>query len=85
MGCTPSKLAAAYGEDTVCQDLDTCSTFVSSLKSSVSTPEGTRLRVDDTGGNPTSLSGEFNARPKIAVVFPPAFTQPDLSQWYFRL
>lgn len=66
MGCTPSKLAAVYGEDTVCQDLDTCSTFVSSLKSSVSTPERTRQRVG-AGGNPTSLSGEFNARHKIQL------------------
>lgn len=52
MGCTPAKLALVYGEDTVCQDLDTCSTFVS-------TPEKTRRRVD-ARGNLTPLSGEFN-------------------------
>lgn len=66
MGCTPSKLAVVYGEDTVCQDLDTCSTFVSSLKSTVSTPETTRRRVD-AGGNTTLLGGEFTARPKIQM------------------
>lgn len=67
MGCTPSKLAVAYGEDTVCRDLDTCSTFVPSLKSSVSTPEKSRLRAV-AGSNQTSLSGEFNARPKNQFV-----------------
>ncbi|KAL6101193.1 uncharacterized protein ACO6RY_08169 [Pungitius sinensis] len=39
MGCTPSKAVGVYTQDPVCRDLDTCSTYVPSLKSSVSTPE----------------------------------------------
>ncbi|KAK1167864.1 hypothetical protein AOXY_G10648 [Acipenser oxyrinchus oxyrinchus] len=39
MGCTPSKSKATYTHDKVWRDLDTCSTLVSGLKSSVSTPE----------------------------------------------
>lgn len=67
MGCAPSKLAVVYGQDTVSTDLDTCSTFVPSLKSSVSTPEKPRLRVDASSDR-TLLSGEFNARPKILLL-----------------
>ncbi|MCJ8732501.1 hypothetical protein PDJAM_G00212180 [Pangasius djambal] len=52
MGCTPSKANITYTHEHVCGDLDTCSTFLPSVKSSVSTPErpATRLRVD-TGAN----------------------------------
>ncbi|MBN3276059.1 REN3A protein, partial [Polyodon spathula] len=39
MGCTPSNSKATYAHDKVWRDLDTCSTLVSGLKSSVSTPE----------------------------------------------
>lgn len=67
MGCTPSKLAVVYGQDTVCSDLDTCSTFVPSLKSSVSTPEKPRLRVD-VSSDQTLLSGEFNLRAKVLLL-----------------
>lgn len=59
MGCTPSKSAVIYSQDKVCRDLDTCSTFVSSLKSSVSTPEKPRLCVENSNGRQTFLSGEF--------------------------
>ncbi|KAK2850112.1 hypothetical protein Q7C36_008895 [Tachysurus vachellii] len=52
MGCTPSKSNITYSHEHVCGDLDTCSTFLPSAKSSVSTPERpcTRLRLD-TGAN----------------------------------
>ncbi|KAM3607596.1 uncharacterized protein V6R79_010467 [Siganus canaliculatus] len=51
MGCTPSKSAVIYSQDKVCRDLDTCSTFVPSLKSSVSTPERPRQCVDSCCGS----------------------------------
>lgn len=61
MGCTPSKANITYTHEHVCGDLDTCSTFLPSVKSSVSTPErpSTRLRVD-TGANcrETFLTGK---------------------------
>ncbi|KAG7238807.1 hypothetical protein INR49_030351 [Caranx melampygus] len=56
MGCTPSKSAVIYSQDRVCRDLDTCSTFVPSVKSSVSTPERPRLCVETTSGRQTFLS-----------------------------
>ncbi|KAM7407087.1 hypothetical protein PAMA_003015 [Pampus argenteus] len=58
MGCTPSKSAVIYTQDRVCRDLDTCSTFVPSLKSSVSTPErpSPRLCVETSSGRQTFLS-----------------------------
>lgn len=59
MGCTPSKSAVIYSQDKVCRDLDTCSTYVPSLKSSVSTPEKPRLCVESSSGRQTFLSGEF--------------------------
>ena len=60
MGCTPSKSAVIYTQDKVCRDLDTCSTFVPSLKSSVSTPEKPRLSVETSSGRQTFLSGELS-------------------------
>lgn len=79
MGCTPSKSAVIYTQEKVSRDLDTCSTFVPSLKSSVSTPERPRLCVGSSNGRQTFLSGEFmmsciwysmklSARPLGAVV-----------------
>lgn len=62
MGCTPSKSAVVYSQDKVCRDLDTCSTFVPSLKSSVSTPEKSRLSAESSRGRQTFLSGEFTVR-----------------------
>ncbi|CAK6959117.1 hypothetical protein INR49_030351 [Scomber scombrus] len=58
MGCTPSKSAVIYTQDKVCRDLDTCSTFVPSLKSSVSTPErpSPLLCVETSSGRQTFLS-----------------------------
>ncbi|TKS66917.1 hypothetical protein D9C73_001760 [Collichthys lucidus] len=56
MGCTPSKSAVIYSQDKVCRDLDTCSTYVPSLKSSVSTPEKPRLCVESSSGRQTFLS-----------------------------
>ncbi|KAK9538034.1 hypothetical protein VZT92_005596 [Zoarces viviparus] len=56
MGCTPSKAAVIYTQDQVCRDLDTCSTFVPSLKSSVSTPERARLCEETSNGRQTFLS-----------------------------
>ncbi|KAM6978831.1 uncharacterized protein LKV04_014177 [Tautogolabrus adspersus] len=61
MGCTPSKSAVIYSQDRVCRDLDTCSTFVPSLKSSVSTPERPRqwqafLSVPDRDARDRSVS-----------------------------
>ncbi|KAJ8247035.1 hypothetical protein GJAV_G00258010 [Gymnothorax javanicus] len=58
MGCTPSKSIATYTQERVCQDLDTCSTFVPSLKSSVSTPErpSPRLCLETASGKQTFLS-----------------------------
>ncbi|KAI9530109.1 hypothetical protein NQZ68_004126 [Dissostichus eleginoides] len=56
MGCTPSKSAVIYSQDKVCRDLDTCSTFVPSLKSSVSTPERPRLGLETSNGRQTYLS-----------------------------
>ncbi|KAM8749310.1 uncharacterized protein AB9X84_014190 [Acanthopagrus schlegelii] len=56
MGCTPSKSAVVYSQDKVCRDLDTCSTFVPSLKSSVSTPEKPRLSAESSRGRQTFLS-----------------------------
>ncbi|KAF1382805.1 hypothetical protein PFLUV_G00147610 [Perca fluviatilis] len=56
MGCTPSKSSVIYTQDKVCRDLDTCSTFVPSLKSSVSTPERPRLCVETSNGRKTFLS-----------------------------
>ncbi|KAL7384334.1 hypothetical protein ABVT39_000051 [Epinephelus coioides] len=56
MGCTPSKSAVIYSQDKVCRDLDTCSTFVPSLKSSVSTPERPRLCVESCSGKQAFLN-----------------------------
>ncbi|KAG7463581.1 hypothetical protein MATL_G00178130 [Megalops atlanticus] len=58
MGCTPSKSIATYTQERVCRDLDTCSTFVPSLKSSVSTPErpSPRLCLETSSGKQTFLS-----------------------------
>ncbi|GLD71612.1 uncharacterized protein AKAME5_002293600 [Lates japonicus] len=56
MGCTPSKSAVIYTQDRICRDLDTCSTFVPSLKSSVSTPERPRLCLETSSGRQTFLS-----------------------------
>ncbi|KAG9271111.1 hypothetical protein AMEX_G13990 [Astyanax mexicanus] len=58
MGCAPSKSTLTYTHERVCGDLDTCSTFVPSLKSSVSTPErpSPRLCVETTSGKQTFLS-----------------------------
>ncbi|XP_035267335.1 uncharacterized protein LOC118224183 [Anguilla anguilla] len=58
MGCTPSKSISTYTQERVCQDLDTCSTFVPSLKSSVSTPErpSPRLCLETSSGKQTFLS-----------------------------
>ncbi|KAI3356431.1 hypothetical protein L3Q82_017647, partial [Scortum barcoo] len=61
MGCTPSKSAVIYTQDKVSRDLDTCSTFVPSLKSCVSTPERPRLCAE-SGGRQTFLSGELTMR-----------------------
>lgn len=60
MGCTPSKSSITYTQERVCRDLDTCSTFVPSLKSSVSTPErpSPQLCVETSSGKQTFLSGE---------------------------
>lgn len=58
MGCTPSKSAVIYSQDRVCRDLDTCSTFVPSLRRSVPTPQRPRLCVE-TGSKQTFLHGEF--------------------------
>lgn len=60
MGCTPSKSTITYTHERVCKDLDTCSTFVPSLKSSVSTPErpSPRLCVETSSGKQTFLSGK---------------------------
>lgn len=58
MGCTPSKSAVIYSQDKVCRDLDTCSTFVPSLKSTVSTPEKPRLCAESScSGGTTFLNG----------------------------
>lgn len=61
MGCTPTKSTLTYTHDRVYKDLDTCSTFVPSLKSSVSTPErpSPRLCVETSSGKQTFLSGEL--------------------------
>ncbi|KAL6484934.1 hypothetical protein MHYP_G00069790 [Metynnis hypsauchen] len=58
MGCAPTKSNLTYTHERVCGDLDTCSTFVPSLKSSVSTPEGPspRLCVETSSGKQTFLS-----------------------------
>ncbi|KAK5860928.1 hypothetical protein PBY51_022369 [Eleginops maclovinus] len=56
MGCTPSKSDVIYTQDQVCRDLDTCSTFVPSLKSCVSTPESARLCLETSNGRQTFLS-----------------------------
>ncbi|CAJ1079782.1 hypothetical protein D9C73_001760 [Xyrichtys novacula] len=56
MGCTPSKSAVIYTQDRVCRDLETCSTFVPSLKSSVSTPEKPRHCEETSGGRQAFLS-----------------------------
>ncbi|KAK6292755.1 hypothetical protein J4Q44_G00373400 [Coregonus suidteri] len=58
MGCTPSKSSITYTQERVCRDLDTCSTFVPSLKSSVSTPErpSPQLCVETSSGKQTFLS-----------------------------
>lgn len=65
MGCTPSKSAVMYSQDRVYRDLDTCSTIVPSLKSSVSTPEKPRLCVETSNGEQTFLSGEFSFCPEF--------------------
>lgn len=57
MGCTPSKSNGIYTHQRICRDLDTCSTFVPSLKSSLSTPERPRLSVETSSGKQTFLSG----------------------------
>lgn len=62
MGCTPSKANIAYSHEHVCGDLDTCSTFLPSVISSVSTPErpSTRLRLDTgANGRETFLTGKI--------------------------
>lgn len=59
MGCTPSKSTGFYTHDRICQDPETCSTFVPNLKSSVSAPEESQLRLETSGGNHTFLSGEI--------------------------
>ncbi|KAL3969702.1 hypothetical protein ACER0C_027499 [Sarotherodon galilaeus] len=56
MGCTPTKSTGIYTHDKVCRDLDTCSTFVPSMKSSVSTPEGPRLCAETRSSKETFLS-----------------------------
>ncbi|KAK2840056.1 hypothetical protein Q5P01_013796 [Channa striata] len=55
-GCTPSKSAVIYSQDRVCRDLDTCSTFVPSLKRSAATPEGPGPCVDPGIGRQPFLS-----------------------------
>ncbi|KAM4559133.1 uncharacterized protein PAE49_013643 [Odontesthes bonariensis] len=56
MGCTPSKSTGIYSQERVCRDLDTCSTFVPSQKSSVSPPERPRLCVETSSGKQTFLN-----------------------------
>lgn len=60
MGCTPSKSNVTYSHVRVSRDLDTCSTFVPSVKSSVSTPErpSPQLCVETSSGKQTFLSGK---------------------------
>lgn len=62
MGCTPSKANITYTHERVCGDLDTCSTFLPSVKSSVSTPERPSTRPHGhTGANcrETFLTGKI--------------------------
>lgn len=59
MGCTPSKAAGVYTRDPVCPDLDTCSTFVPSLKSCVSTPERPGPCEETSNVRQTFLDGKF--------------------------
>lgn len=61
MGCTPTKSTGIYTHDKVCRDLDTCSTFVPSMKSSESTPEGPRLCAETRSSKETFLSSECAA------------------------
>ncbi|KAA0715602.1 hypothetical protein E1301_Tti008441 [Triplophysa tibetana] len=58
MGCTPSKSNITYSHVRVSRDLDTCSTFVPSVKSSGSTPErpSPQLSVETSSGKQTFLS-----------------------------
>lgn len=60
MGCTPSKSNITYSHVRASRDLDTCSTFVPSVKSSVSTPErpSPQLCVETSSGKQTFLSGK---------------------------
>lgn len=58
MGCTPSQSTGIYTQNKVCQDRETCSTIVPSLRSSVSTPERSRVLMGTSSGKQTLLSGE---------------------------
>ena len=55
MGCTPSKSTVLYSQDKVCRDMDTCSTFVPSLPSSVSTSEEPELSAGPGAAQQTPL------------------------------
>lgn len=83
MGCTPSKSAVVYSQDKVCRDLDTCSTFVPSLKSSVSTPEKPRLSAESSRARQTFLSGEFMVR--LLVRLPASHTWDVVDYGTFRI
>ncbi|KAJ8012495.1 hypothetical protein DPEC_G00043410 [Dallia pectoralis] len=77
MGCTPSKPSMTYTHERVCRDLDTCSTFVPGLNSSVSTPErpSPRLCVETCTDFP-QRSGPWY----LWVVCKPAFQPGPVDQ-----
>ncbi|MED6279919.1 hypothetical protein CHARACLAT_005661 [Characodon lateralis] len=56
MGCSQSKSTGTYTHDRICQDPDTCSTFVPNLKSSASAPDGSRTRQETSSGKHSFLN-----------------------------
>ncbi|CAL8370540.1 unnamed protein product [Arctogadus glacialis] len=58
MGCTPSKSVGTYNQDRVYGDMETCSTVVSSLKTSVSTAvrPSPSVCVETSSGKQTFLN-----------------------------
>lgn len=84
MGCASSKSAVVYSEDNMFRDWDTCSTFVPSQPSFVSTLEEPQ-RSDESGSGGQSFSNGEHLLQIHPLLLPLLYVNPYNSSDFFLL